>query len=166
MGGRIAEELIFGQKTTGAGNDIERATDLAHKMVCEWGMSDRLGPITFGKKEEAIFLGREIQQSKNYSESTAQAIDQEIREVVERNYRRAKDILNSNIDILHSMATALVERETLDREEIELLMKRVKLPPKASKPEGGTDSGSAPATNEGEVADSGTPIIGTSPATV
>lgn len=166
MGGRIAEELIFDQKTTGAGNDIERATDLAHKMVCEWGMSDRLGPITFGKKEEAPFLGRETHHSKNYSESTSQAIDQEVREVVERNYRRAKDLLTSNIDILHAMAIALVERETLDKDEIDLIMKRVKLPPKASsKPEGGTDSGSAPATNEGEVAGSGTPIIGTSPAT-
>ena len=96
MGGRIAEELIFGHKTTGAGNDIERATELAQKMVCEWGMSDRLGPISFGKRDENVFLGRDIGHPKNYSESTAQMIDKEIREIVEKNYRRAKDLLASN----------------------------------------------------------------------
>ena len=154
MGGRIAEELVFGQKTTGAGNDIERSSDLARRMVCEWGMSDRLGPVTFGRKEEAIFLGREIQHSREFSESTAQMIDSEVREIVERNYRRAKDLLTSNMDILHTMSEALVERETLDREEIDLLMKRVKLPPKRSNNEGGAAAGSngggtAPATNEG-----------------
>lgn len=166
MGGRVAEEIIFGQKTTGAGNDIERATDLARRMVCEWGMSDRIGPLAFGQKEEAIFLGREISQHKNYSETTAQAIDQEIREVVERNYRRAKEILTSNVDILHAMAHALLEHESLDADEIELLMKGVKLPPKGSKSSGGSapTSGSAPATNEGEA---GTPIVsGASPAPV
>lgn len=167
MGGRVAEEVVFGQKTTGAGNDIERATDLARKMVCEWGMSDRLGPLAFGQKEEAIFLGREISQHKNYSETTAQAIDQEIREVVERNYRRAKEILTSNIEVLHAMASALLEHESLDSDEIDLLMKGVKLPPKkGSKSSGGSapTSGSAPATNEGEA---GSPIVsGASPAPV
>jgi cell division protease FtsH len=133
MGGRIAEELIFNHKTTGAGNDIERASDLARKMVCEWGMSDRLGPVSFGKKEEAIFLGREIQSARDFSESTAQMIDKEVREIIERNYRRAEELLRSNLDILHTMSQALLEYETLDKNEIDLLMDRVKLPPKASK---------------------------------
>jgi len=167
MGGRIAEELIFGHKTTGAGNDIERATQLAKSMVCEWGMSDRLGPVSFGKKDEAIFLGREIQHSREFSEATAQMIDNEIREIVEKNYRRARDLLTSNIDILHAMAAASLEYETLDKEEIDLLMKRVKLPPKSSKPEGGGASqpgGTAPATNEEGLA--GTPVISGSPAAV
>ncbi|MBI3635886.1 MAG: ATP-dependent metallopeptidase FtsH/Yme1/Tma family protein [Candidatus Rokubacteria bacterium] len=93
MGGRLAEELIFGHKTTGAGNDIERATDLARRMVCEWGMSESLGPLTFGKKEEAIFLGREIAQHRDYSEETAMMIDKEVRAIVERNFERAKNLL-------------------------------------------------------------------------
>ncbi len=165
MGGRIAEELVFNHKTTGAGNDIERATELAHRMVCEWGMSDRLGPITFGKKDGEVFLGRDIQQQKNYSESTAQVIDSEVREIVELNYRRARDILTSNMDILHSMAKALLTYETLDKDDIELLMKRVTLPPKAAKTSGNTgaptDSGTAPATNEGGITGG---ILGGAPA--
>jgi cell division protease FtsH len=151
MGGRIAEELVFGQKTTGAGNDIERATDLARKMICEWGMSDRLGPVTFGKHQE-MFLGRDMGGTREYSEATAQAIDLEVREIIEKNYRRAKEILNSNVDILHSMSLALVEHETLDKDQIDLLMKRVKLPPRVIKPDtsgSATGSGTAPATNEG-----------------
>lgn len=155
MGGRIAEELVFNHKTTGAGNDIERASDLARRMVCEWGMSDRLGPITFGKKEETVFLGRDFHQAKEYSEATSQLIDKEVREIVERNYRVAKELLSSNIDILHAMAAALLEKESLDADEIELLMQRVKLPPKKTvKPDSGSAAssdpqGSAPATNEG-----------------
>jgi cell division protease FtsH len=151
MGGRIAEEIIFGHKTTGAGNDIERATDLARRMICEWGMSDKLGPVTFGKKEEQVFLGREMGHTREFSEATAQLIDNEVREIVEKNYRRAKELLNSNIDILHSMAQALLDHETLDKDEIDLLMKRVQLPPKASKPTpsgSDTGSGTAPVTNE------------------
>lgn len=153
MGGRIAEELIFNHKTTGAGNDIERATDLARRMICEWGMSDKLGPVTFGKKEEQVFLGREMGHSREFSEATAQAIDNEVREIVEKSYRRARELLSSNIDILHSMSLALLEYETLDKDDIDLLMRRVKLPPKAQKRNGSapTDGGSAPATNEGEV---------------
>ncbi|NUM88506.1 MAG: ATP-dependent metallopeptidase FtsH/Yme1/Tma family protein [Bdellovibrionales bacterium] len=160
MGGRIAEEIVFDQKTTGAGNDIERATELARKMVCEWGMSDRLGPLAFGKKDEAIFLGREIHQAQNYSETTAQAIDQEIREIVERNYRRAKELLISNVDVLHAMSAALIDWETLDADQIDLLMKRVKLPPKGSKSDGGaapSDGGTAPATNDEAVGMSSAP---------
>jgi cell division protease FtsH len=160
MGGRIAEEIIFNHKTTGAGNDIERATDLARRMICEWGMSDRLGPVTFGKKEEQVFLGREMGSSREFSEATAQMIDNEVREIVEKNYRRAKELLVSNIDILHAMSIALLDYETLDKDEIDLLMKRVKLPPKSSKgsaSDSGSGSGTAPVTNEGDV---GSPVMG------
>jgi cell division protease FtsH len=161
MGGRLAEEIVFGHKTTGAGNDIERATELARRMICEWGMSDKLGPVTFGKKEEQVFLGREMGHVREFSEATAQSIDNEVREIVEKNYRRAKELLNSNIDILHSMAQALLDHETLDKDEIDLLMRGVKLPPKAAKvvdPGSGSTpgSGTAPATNEGGIP--GTPF--------
>jgi cell division protease FtsH len=156
MGGRIAEEIIFGHKTTGAGNDIERSTDLARRMICEWGMSDKLGPVTFGKKEGQVFLGKDMGHTREFSEATAQTIDNEVREIVEKNYRVAREILNSNIDILHSMAQALLDHETLDRDEIDLLMKRVKLPPKSAKSASGSGSGSgtAPATSEGDVGSS------------
>src|SRR5581483_7070793 len=112
-------ELVLNQKTTGAGNDIERATELARRMVCEWGMSDVLGPLTFGQKEEAIFLGREIAQHRDYSEQTAQTIDREVRDIVERNYRRAKEILSTKLQILHDLSLALLEYETLDGEDVE-----------------------------------------------
>jgi cell division protease FtsH len=127
MGGRVAEELVFNQKTTGAGNDIERATELARRMVCEWGMSDVLGPITFGKKEEAIFLGREIAQHRDYSEQTAQTIDREVRDIVERNYRRAREILTTKLEVLHSLAKALLEYETLDGDEVERIVQGLKI---------------------------------------
>jgi cell division protease FtsH len=127
MGGRVAEEVIFNQKTTGAGNDIERATDVARKMVCEWGMSDILGPLTFGKKEEQIFLGREISQHRDYSEQTAQTIDREVRDIVERNYHRAKEILQENVAALHRIAEALLEYETIDGIEVDMLIRGEKL---------------------------------------
>lgn len=127
MGGRIAEELVFKQKTTGAGNDIERATDIARRMVCEWGMSDVLGPLTFGSKEEAIFLGKEIQQARDYSEQTAQTIDREIRTLVERNYQRASQVLTTKLDTLHALAKALLEYETLDGDEIDKICRGEKL---------------------------------------
>jgi cell division protease FtsH len=127
MGGRIAEEIVLQQRTTGAGNDIERATEMARRMVCEWGMSDVLGPLTFGKKEEAIFLGREIAQHRDYSEQTAQTIDREIRDVVERNYRRAREIINSKLPILHDLAKALLEYETIDGEEVERIVNGLKI---------------------------------------
>ena len=153
MGGRLAEELIFNHKTTGAGNDIERATDLARKMICEWGMSDRLGPVTFGKAQGEVFMGRDMGHSREFSEATAQAIDNEVREIVERCYRRGRELLTSNLDILHTMSQALLEYETLDKEDIDLLMRRVKLPTKAEKLAGkaGGGDGSAPATEEGGV---------------
>ncbi len=134
MGGRAAEELVLGQKTTGAGNDIEKATELARRMVCEWGMSDILGPLAFGQKEEAIFLGREIAQHRDYSEQTAQTIDREIRDIVERNYKRAKDILENNLPILHDMAAALLEYETLNGEEVERIVQGKKIERKKEAP--------------------------------
>jgi cell division protease FtsH len=127
MGGRVAEEIIFNQKTTGAGNDIERATELARRMVCEWGMSDVLGPMTFGKKEEAIFLGRDIAQHRDYSEQTAQTIDREVRDIVERNYKRAREILSTKTELLHSLAKALLEYETLDGFEVERIVQGLKI---------------------------------------
>ena len=108
LGGRIAEELTRGDITTGAGNDLERATELARKMVCEWGMSDALGPLTFGKKEEQIFLGREIAQHQDYSEDTAMRIDQEVRRIVMDNYKRAKDLLEGHRPILDTIADELL----------------------------------------------------------
>ena len=122
MGGRAAEEIIFKDPTTGAGNDIERATELARKMVCEWGMSDRMGPLAFGVKEEQIFLGREIAQHKDYSEVTAIAIDEEVKRLVNNGYEGAKSILSANIHILHALAEALVEHEELNADEIAALV--------------------------------------------
>jgi len=128
MGGRVAEKLVFSQLTTGAGNDLERATELARKMVCEWGMSDRLGPLTFGKKEEEIFLGREIARHRDYSEKTAQLIDEEVRSIVEKAETRATDLLTKNLDKLHTVAKALLEHESLDGEEIDKLVTGQELP--------------------------------------
>jgi cell division protease FtsH len=128
MGGRIAEELFLNQMSTGAGNDIERATEMARKMVCEWGMSD-LGPLTFGKKEEQIFLGREISQHRDYSEDTAIKIDGEVRKLVNYGYETAKNILQGNPDTLQKIAAALLEREVLDASEVMMLVEGKELPP-------------------------------------
>lgn len=122
MGGRAAEEIIRKDVSTGAGNDLERATDLARKMVCEWGMSEKLGPLTFGKKEAQIFLGREIAQHRDYSEDTAIMIDQEVRKIVMENYKRAKKLLSEKLDVLHRLAKELLDREVLDNNEIEQIM--------------------------------------------
>jgi len=129
MGGRVAEQLVFGELSTGAANDIERATNLARKMVCEWGMSEKLGPLTFGKKEEQIFLGREIATHRDYSEETAQEIDQEVKRIVEEAEKTATRLLTSNMDKLHLLAGALLEREILDGEEIDRILKGEKLEP-------------------------------------
>ena len=123
MGGRVAEELVLNSQTTGAGNDIERSTEIARKMVCEWGMSEHLGPLTFGKKEEQIFLGREFAQHRDYSEDTARLIDNEIRGIVTRCYERAKDIIQTNMAILHKLANTLLEKEVLDGNQIEAIIK-------------------------------------------
>jgi cell division protease FtsH len=129
LGGRAAEKLIFNRYTTGAGNDIERATGLAHKMVCEWGMSEKLGPLAYGAKEEEIFLGREITRTKNYSESTAVAIDNEIKSIITNAMERAERILAENVDELHRLALALLEREILDGDEIDKIIRGESLPP-------------------------------------
>ncbi|HXR98002.1 MAG TPA: ATP-dependent zinc metalloprotease FtsH [Terriglobales bacterium] len=128
MGGRIAEELYMDHMTTGAGNDIEQATDLARKMVCEWGMSE-LGPLTFGKKEEQIFLGREISQHRDFSEDTAIRIDQEVRRLVMEGYDRARKILVENAEMLRRLADNLLDRESLDADEIKALLAGKTLPP-------------------------------------
>jgi len=122
MGGRAAEEIVLQTQTTGAGNDIERATELARKMVCNYGMSDELGPLTFGKKDEQIFLGREFSQHKDYSESTARKIDNEVLNIVKTSYERSIRLLTENIETLHRMAHALLEKETLDSKAIEEIM--------------------------------------------
>ncbi len=122
LGGRVAEELIFDEITTGAGNDIEQATTLARKMVCEWGMSAKMGPLSFGKKEEQIFLGREIAQHRDYSESTAMQIDDEVRSMVIAAQETAKKLLADNIDVLKAVAHALLEKETIMLEDIEAIM--------------------------------------------
>jgi cell division protease FtsH len=123
MGGRAAEELVLNRQTTGAGNDIERSTEIARKMVCEWGMSEKLGPLAFGQKEEQIFLGREFAQHRDYSEETAQMIDQEIRTIVTHGYEKAKDILIQNMGILHKLANTLLEKEVLDGHQIDTIIK-------------------------------------------
>ena len=129
LGGRAAEKLIFKALTTGAGNDIERATEIARKMVCEWGMSDKLGPLAYGQKDEEIFLGRQIARHKNYSEETAIDIDDEIKKIVSNGMKRAEKILAENMDTLHRLAAALLEREILDCVEIDAVIRGEELPP-------------------------------------
>jgi len=123
LGGRAAEEIVLNQQTTGAGDDLEKATEMARKMICEWGMSDKLGPLTFGKNEEHIFLGREVARQKDYSEATALLIDGEIKRIVLEAASRAKQILQENLEKLHALARALLERETLDGEEIARILR-------------------------------------------
>ncbi|MCU0255208.1 MAG: ATP-dependent zinc metalloprotease FtsH [Vicinamibacterales bacterium] len=132
LGGRIAEEITNGRLTTGAGNDIERATELARKMVCEWGMSDAMGPLTFGKKEEQIFLGREIAQHQDYSEETALRIDQEIKRFVTDNYNRARRILEEKKDVLLRMSEELLVREVLDGEQVTRICQGLPIEPSAA----------------------------------
>ncbi|MCG8604877.1 ATP-dependent zinc metalloprotease FtsH [bacterium] len=133
LGGRAAEKLVMNELTTGAGNDIERATELARKMVCEWGMSEKMGPLTFGKKDEEIFLGREIAQHRDYSEKTAQLIDQEVKQIIENAAEWADDVVKENIEQLHGLANALLEREILDGDEIDKIMNGEKLEPLENK---------------------------------
>ena len=123
MGGRAAEERVLNRQTTGAGNDIERSTEIARKMVCEWGMSDTLGPLAFGKKEEQIFLGREFTQHRDYSEHTARLIDDEIRRIVTESYEKAKEIIDREMAALHRLAMALLEKEVLDGIQIDQIIK-------------------------------------------
>jgi cell division protease FtsH len=140
MGGRVAEELVRGELTTGAGNDIERSTRLARKMVCEWGMSEKLGPVTFGQRQEMVFLGRDISRQQDYSEETARDIDREVTEIVTSCYDRAKTILKGNLKVLHRVAKTLLEKEVVDGAEIKRIIEEL-IPPG---PEGGepTQAGS------------------------
>jgi cell division protease FtsH len=123
LGGRTAEEVVLNQLTTGAGDDLEKATEMARKMVCEWGMSEKLGPLTFGKNEEHIFLGREVVRHKDYSEETAVQIDVEIKRIVSDCAQRARQILEENLEKLHALALALLERESLDGEEVARILR-------------------------------------------
>jgi cell division protease FtsH len=141
MGGRVAEELVMNSITTGAGNDIEQATDMARRMVCEWGMSD-LGPLAFGRAEEQIFLGREIAQHRDFSEDTAIRIDREVRRIVQSGYDRAKTILQDGRQHLVRIAEELLEREVLDANEVQLIIAGKPLPEKALPPS--NDGGAQP----------------------
>jgi len=127
FGGRVAEELVLEHITTGAGNDIEKATDLAHRIVCEWGMSEKLGPMTFGKKEEEIFLGRDFGQKTDYSKNTAIEIDAEIKRIIQESYYRAKDLLTTHIRLLHEVAEKLLEKEVLDGSELDAIVRAFSL---------------------------------------
>jgi cell division protease FtsH len=135
LGGRAAEDLVFQQFTTGAGNDLERATELARKMVCNWGMSEELGPVTFGKREEHIFLGREMAQAKDFSEDTARTIDAAIKNMVTGAYGRARDLLSRHQARLQGLAQALLDKETLDSQEIEAIVGDVALSPEDPEPQ-------------------------------
>ncbi len=151
-GGRIAEEMIFGPEhvTTGASNDIKRATEIARNMVTRWGLSERLGPLAYGEEEEELFLGRSVTQHKNVSDETAHLIDEEIRNIIERNYERAERILRENIDKLHAMAEALIKYETIDQEQIEDIMAG-----RTPRPPSGWEDDSSTPTSGGLAADSG-----------
>jgi cell division protease FtsH len=123
LGGRAAEEIVLNHQTTGAGNDIERATEIARKMVCEWGMSEEMGPLNYGRKEEPVFLGKEMHRQRDFSENTAKDIDAELKAIVSGCFERAKGLLLGNIDALHAVAVALLEKEVLDGQEIDNLLK-------------------------------------------
>ncbi|MGE4497297.1 MAG: ATP-dependent zinc metalloprotease FtsH [Deferribacterales bacterium] len=125
MAGRCAEEVIYGRLSTGAGNDIERATDIARKMVCAWGMSEKMGPLAFGKKDDQVFLGRDFGHTKDYSESTAVMIDDEVKRFVITGYNKAKDILKNNMGLLHAVTRLLLEKETIDGHEIDELIAKI-----------------------------------------
>jgi len=161
MGGRAAEEIFLGHLTTGAGNDIARATELARKMVCEWGMSETLGPLTFGQKEEQIFLGKEFARHKDYSEETARDIDAEIRGIVTENYEKAKKVVQENQETVTRIAEALLERETLDASEIEALIEGRDLPPLEEVAEMKPDKG----PTESVPLDDGKVMVGPTPRT-
>ncbi|MGD9371287.1 MAG: cell division protein FtsH, partial [Desulfobacterales bacterium] len=122
FGGRVAEEIVFNRISTGAANDIKQATDLAQKMIRSWGMSDELGPLSYAKGEEQVFLGREIAQHRDYSESTAKKIDDEISKLIKSAYGGAKNVLNDNLDILHKLAELLLEKETVMGKELDELI--------------------------------------------
>jgi cell division protease FtsH len=135
-GGRAAEELIFGHErvTTGAASDIQMATTIARRYVTQWGLSDTIGPILVGDQEHEVFLGRELVNRREVSEQTAQLVDAEVKRVIDDAFRRAKSVLNEHLDLLHKVAAALLERETLTRDDIELMRKGQALPPRQPAP--------------------------------
>jgi cell division protease FtsH len=153
MGGRAAEEIALDHMTTGAGNDLERATELARKMVCEWGMSDKMGPLTFGKKQEQIFLGREITQHKDYSEKTAEEIDHEVKNIVTERYKYAKNLLLEKKHILFRIADLLLDRETIDAAELDAIIEGKE----SSKPEPVKSDKDTPSKTEGVKKEEGKP---------
>ncbi len=156
FGGRIAEELIFGSEyvTTGASNDIERATEIARNMVTKWGLSEKMGPLAYSEEEGEVFLGRSVTQHKNLADDTARVIDEEIREIIDRNYDRAEKMLKENEDILHSMSEALMKYETIDSDQISQLMAREPVsPPKDWGDDGGNSSS---ASSSGETSEANT----------
>lgn len=164
-GGRLAEEIIYGfdKVTTGASNDIERATEIAHKMVTQWGLSEKMGPLLYAEEEGEVFLGRTAAKSKHMSDETAKLIDAEVKQVIERNFNRAKQILLDNIDILHSMKDALMKYETIDARQIDDLMARREVRPPADWKDEHGDKPQGPAASSGDKQDVREETTGTSP---
>ncbi len=163
FGGRIAEEIIFGEEkvTTGASNDIERATDIARNMVTKWGLSSKLGPLSYTEEEGEVFLGRSVTQHKQVSDETARTIDGEIRSVIDRNYQRAMDIINANLDKLHAMADALMKFETIDADQIKDIMEgKGPRPPEGWSDDGPTTGPDAPTGSKDDEGKSGSGIGG------
>jgi cell division protease FtsH len=159
LGGNVAEQLVFSEMTTGSSDDIQKATNLARAMVTQYGMSEKLGPLTFGKKEEMIFLGREISEQRNYSDEVAAKIDAEVREIIDRAYGRAREALTAQRAVLDKLAALLVEKETIESDEFEALFDGV-LPPRDSSPRrrvATADAGEEPVAEEGEPAPGETP---------
>ena len=146
LGGRVAEELIFDDVTTGASNDIERVTSTARKMVCEWGMSDSIGTLAIGETGEEVFIGREWVQNKNYSEDTARLVDAEVKRIVEEAHERCRTLLQDNIETLHRIARALLDRETITGADLDRLMEGRELDPLEG---GAPDAAPVDASSEG-----------------
>jgi cell division protease FtsH len=163
MGGRVAEEIIFGHDkvSSGASGDIQYATDLARSMVTKWGLSDRMGPLSYGEDEGEVFLGRSVTQHKALSDDTAHAIDEEVRAFIDRNYERAANILNEYIDKLHAMADALMKFETIDSDQIKDIMEgRDPRPPAGWDDSSDSDAGGGATADEGKDASGDAPIGG------
>jgi cell division protease FtsH len=169
-GGRIAEDVIYGSDkvSTGASNDIERATNIARKMVTQWGLSEKMGPMLYAEEEGEVFLGRTSSKSLHMSDGTAELIDEEIKAVVNRNYQRAENLIKDNMDILHAMKDCLMKYETIDALQIDDLMARTTVRPPAgwddkgsssSKPDNNTDSKQSSASEKSDTSDSATPNI-------
>jgi cell division protease FtsH len=165
FGGRVAEEIVFGAEkvTTGAGNDIERATALARRMVTQFGMSELIGPLAVGDKEQEIFLGREFAQRREISERTAQMVDDEVKRLIDEAYARATQILNENRVLLDRIAAALLERETIDREDLDRLVKDLPLPPRSLPPADPAAAPNTPPAKPGP-APARAPLLGAPPA--